>query len=1029
MPTGSVTTESIDYLQRCLVPAAEAGSSRTSGVPHTRRLLRVRGVGRPDVELTRQSRPHEGRWRSPTAGLMTGLYGYRIPVAFQLVGTGDGIRAELGTWSARPDSPAEGLDRRRDVVASVLRGMYSTVMVDEVADQSPMWPLSGLALGVPAPVGVDDTDGATPVDRIVRSLVGTRWTALVLAYPVAEAAVAGVRAQVLNEMRATESAARTEGAPSPLAEQYLELLKLTLGSLGEAMATGAWRTAVYLVGDRDSYPRLAAAWRSVFSTESSLPEPVRIFDRRDALELARQWAMPDQEGRPGPGHYRRPFEFQTLITTAQLSAYVHLPELETPGFSVHVMPRFDSVPRETSGSDTIEIGKVLQFDRDTGAHYRLATSDLTRHAFVAGVTGSGKTNTIMQLLTQADARGVPFLIIEPAKKEYRSLIDRAGLGPRVRVFTAGQAMVSPFLLNPLEVPPGVDVASHIDLLRAVFGAAFPLWGPLPQILERCLHEVYTDRGWDLETNGNRRVAPGDEPEDAFPTLSDLVAKVGEVVPTLGYETVGDLVGALVTRLDSLRRGAKGNMLDVTRSLPWDALLSQPTVIELEAMGDEGDKAFVAGLLLIRLVEHRRAQGQAKGLLHLLVIEEAHRLLGNVPTATSEHTANPRGHAVETFSNLLSEIRAYGQGVVVADQVPVRLAPDVMKNTNLKIAHRIVSTDDRLAMGGTMAMTPKQTAALTSLGIGRAAVFSSGDDAPLVVQVPAVKDIGAADPPTDDRVHDHMAELRAREFPGVVFRPRPFCVVTCSRGREACELARRLSADEGVQRTFARLVLSTFEELGAPDRLWEDLITVLRARQPTGVDESDVLRAFAGHGADWLVRRRGAQEAWSYGDSSELRNQLQAVLLDKVDGRDPATTRQLRSSLHATAVRLHARRFDPYPACSTVCTQTPAVCIYRAPVADLVRAGRYQEPWQQAGQTDDQAEDGRERQTWSVLQDAAYDLIEFPDAEEPADLKIQMEDRFRRVALCFEQQMLAGDVARAPMAARRTLASVLAEAGL
>jgi hypothetical protein len=585
------------------------------------------------------------------------------------------------------------------------------------------------------------------------------------------------------------------------------------------------------------------------------------------------------------------------------------------------------------------------------------------------------------------------------------------------------------MLNPFEVPAGIEVSSHIDLLRAAFGTAFAMWGPLPQILERCLHEIYADRGWDLRSNSNSRLVAGDTRQQAFPTLGDLVDKVGDVVPTLGYESAGDLVGALVTRLDSLRKGGKGAMLDVSRSLPWEDLLSRPTVIELEAMGDEGDKAFVAGLLLIRLAEHRRAQGPARGLVHLLVIEEAHRLLGNVPPVVSQETANPRGQAVETFSNLVSEIRAYGQGVVIADQVPVRLAPDVMKNSNLKIAHRIVSVDDRLAMAGAMAMDEARARALTSLQTGRALVFGSGDDAPLMVQVPLVKDALTETVPTDGRLRAHMAERRSSEGWAGLFLPRPFCVVTCRGAPEACDLGRRLAVDRHVQPTLARLLLSTCEDPAALDRLWGELVSVLRARQPAGVGEVEMLRAFAGHGVDWYTQRRGAQAGWSYRDTGDLADRLRAVLLDKLEESNPSTRRDRRAELAGVATRLHARRFEPYPACAVVCSQSPKVCRYRAAVADLVATGRYKSAWEEAARLDEQSDDDGGRQAWSVVQDAAYELIEFPLAEEPPEVRERMEDAFRRVALCFEQQTLSADSSRVPRAARRLLTDVLAEAGL
>ncbi|MGW1710954.1 ATP-binding protein [Streptomyces sp. NPDC002206] len=518
--------------------------------------------------------------------------------------------------------------------------------------------------------------------------------------------------------------------------------------------------------------------------------------------------------------------------------------------------------------------------------------------------------------------------------------------------------------------------------------------------------MYVDRGWDLRTNTNTRLDEAATTTDAFPSLSDLVAKVSEVIPALGYEDriAGDLRAALLTRLESLRKGAKGAMLDVSHSLPPTVLFEKPTVMELEALGDEGDKAFFTGLLLIRLVEHRRAQGQRPNLVHLLVVEEAHRLLANVHTQTSEEVANPRGQAVETFSNLLSEIRAYGQGVVIADQVPVRLAPDVIKNTNLKIAHRIISADDRAALAGAMAMDELQAKALTTLGVGEAVVFNGGDDAPLLVRVPAVKDPLSPHPPPDDQVQAHMRHWRNTSSHAKLFRPRPFCDQTCVTPA-ACDTARLFADDEYVQRNLARIVTTTVDEPGALDRLWDDLTTAIDARRPPTVPTTDLLRAYAGHGTDWLATRRGAQRSWTYTDTAEFRDRMRALLLDKLDtgGQNAAT---LAADLQQTVHRLHARQFEPYPACHLVCTQEPPLCLYRSAVADLVAGRRYHPAWRDADQKDAASEDKRRRLTWEVCQDAAYELVEFPTEDVSEETKKKLDTTARRACLCFEQQMLA-----------------------
>lgn len=194
--------------------------------------------------------------------------------------------------------------------------------------------------------------------------------------------------------------------------------------------------------------------------------------------------------------------------------------------------------------------------------------NLARHAFVAGVTGAGKTNTVFSLLKQATAAGVQFLVIEPAKAEYRLLLSDPALAGRLQIFTLGNERISPLRMNPFEVRPGVSVGVHLDLLRSVFAASFGMWTPLPQVLEHCLHRIYEDRGWDIIANTNHRLDCDCDPASAFPTLSDLVTKVDEVIRELGYEerVTSDMRAALLTRLNSLRTGGKGRMLDVQRSL-------------------------------------------------------------------------------------------------------------------------------------------------------------------------------------------------------------------------------------------------------------------------------------------------------------------------------------------------------------------------------------------------------------------------------------------------------------------------------
>ena len=844
----------------------------------------------------------------------------------------------------------------------------------------------------------------------------TTWAALVLAQPIDDKETLRRRRTVLDELRIVQSEEKAQLAPSPLAQHYSELLTALLKALTLGYSVGTWRTAVYLFGDQSSYHRLATLWTALYAGEKSLPEPLRVENAgRWPIDLKHRlsaWAMPDAMPPRGPGRYRHAFSYQTLLNSQQLASYISFPEHETPGFAINEVPKFDTEVRSVEARASVSLGQVVSRDKVTDTTYPIDLDALAKHAFVAGITGSGKTNTIIRLLLQSHGAGIHFLVIEPAKAEYRQLLNDPALGDVLQVFTFGNELASPCRLNPFEVPEGIPVGVHLDLLRSVFAASFGMWTPLPQILERCLYAIYADRGWDITADVNYRLNGGDR-SAAFPTLSDLAAKVDEVTRDLGYEEriAADMRAALLTRIESLRTGGKGRMLDVPRSLPASQLFDGWTVIELEGLGDDDDKAFVMGLLFIRLVEHRRTSPtKTHQLHHLLVIEEAHRLLTNVSGHAREEEANPRGKAVETFANLLAEIRAYGQGVVVADQVPVKLAPDVIKNTGLKIAHRVVAADDRSALAGAMAMNERQAHALASLAPGRAAVFGDGDDAPLLVVVPEVKG-DLSEPDIDQaRVASHMAGSSARTQHGELFHSFPAASeVPISSGR-AWDLARRIVESSDFQRLFARIVVSAIEDPNALDRHWSELTSYVRTLLPAGLDESDLTQCVVARAAEWLAERRGAQAGWSYGETRQFADGLRAALLAMAatsDGDD------VREAFQEVALRIHARPVDPFPACSRICSEKPARCLYRHAAADLMSAGDLTQTWRDASAEDAGSSPRALGRSWAVCERAGTALTESPEADWPAEVADAADAAARRASLCFGQQMIFRELSHAP----------------
>jgi hypothetical protein len=460
-----------------------------------------------------------------------------------------------------------------------------------------------------------------------------------------------------------------------------------------------------------------------------------------------------------------PFEASTRL----VAALARPPAREVAGVRFVLRPEFDVTPEPAGeGGEGVPLGRVLDRDRREVGSLSLPLGSLNRHTFVCGATGAGKSQTIRSLLTAASAAGLPWLVVEPAKAEYRAMASRlaaAGVpGAEVVAIRPGDAAAVAAGINPLEPARGPDgrpfpLQTHADLVRALFLAAFEADEPFPQVLSAALTRCYERLGWDLALGEPLGAASGRHgPRPRYPTLGDLQAAAEQVVTDIGYgqEITDNVRGFIRVRLSSLRLGTTGRFLEGGHPIDFDALLARNAVFEIEDVGDDRDKAFLMGTVLVRLVEHlrlRQGAGGPAGLRHLTVFEEAHRLLRR------GGTAGPAAHAVETFASLLAEIRAYGEGLVVAEQIPSKLVPDVIKNTAVKIVHRLPARDDRDAVGATMNITEAQSRFLVTLTPGEGAVFTDGMDFPHLVRVP------------DGSGLEHPERPAPLASPGVLVTPR------------------------------------------------------------------------------------------------------------------------------------------------------------------------------------------------------------------------------------------------------------------
>lgn len=413
-----------------------------------------------------------------------------------------------------------------------------------------------------------------------------------------------------------------------------------------------------------------------------------------------------------------------MASTELLAALARPPTRELPGIRVLEPVCFDVTP-EHEGE--IDLGEILDNTEGSVGRFRVARETVNRHGFIAGATGSGKSQTVRHLLEGLHRVGVPWLVIEPAKAEYAGMAGR--IGTPVTVIRPGDPDAIPVGVNPLEPQPGFPLQTHIDLVRALFLAAFDAVEPFPQVLAHALTRCYTDLGWDLVLGGTHL----DTAAPRYPNLTDLQSAALAVVDGIGYgrEITDNVRGFIDVRLGSLRLGTSGRFFEGGYRLDLAHLLTTNAVLEIEDIGNDADKAFFIGVVLIRIFEHLRVHhhGHSDRLTHVLVVEEAHRLLRRA------EPGSPSAHAVELFTAMLAEIRAYGEGIIVAEQIPTKISPDIIKNTALKIIHRLPAAEDRDLVGATMNLDAAGSRHVVSLPAGRAIVFTDGMDRPLRIHVP------------------------------------------------------------------------------------------------------------------------------------------------------------------------------------------------------------------------------------------------------------------------------------------------------
>lgn len=391
-----------------------------------------------------------------------------------------------------------------------------------------------------------------------------------------------------------------------------------------------------------------------------------------------------------------------------------MPVIECAAFGreVHKFEVDDSEHRE------INFGHAYHMYHDERVDVKLDIDSLTSHTFITGSTGTGKSNTVYQLLSKVREKRIPFLVIEPAKGEYKDWF-----GADCHVYGTNARETELLYINPFSFPDDIHVLEHIDRLVEILNACWPMYAAMPAVLKDAIERIYMDKGWNLRKSV---CAFGDAGK--FPTFTDLLTTLPEVMADSSYsnDTKSDYSGALVTRIKSLTNGLNGQLLCSGIEIDEEKLFCENVIVDLSRIGAVETRSFFMGILIMKLQEYHMSRKKEENgkLQHLTIIEEAHNLLRRTSAVQSQESSNLQGKSVEMITNSIAEMRTYGEGFVIVDQAPGLLDESVIRNTNTKVILRLPDASDREIVGRAAALNDDQIKEIAKLPRGVAAVYQN-----------------------------------------------------------------------------------------------------------------------------------------------------------------------------------------------------------------------------------------------------------------------------------------------------------------
>lgn len=511
------------------------------------------------------------------------------------------------------------------------------------------------------------------------------------------------------------------------AKRYVDLLDRNIERIQNGIPFGLWSIGTYFVTpDESTSLKLANIYKGCITGEESDVDAnaVNVWGANDSAVILK-YLKDTRNPRYLVGNIN--VSSGVIVTSKELAIHMSLPQASIPGVEVRESVSFgrninDKALRAGSKSQErgLSIGYLSHLGNVSSKEVLLDIEELSKHVFITGSTGSGKSNTTYLLVNDLLEKGKKVLAIEPTKGDYRKVF---GGREDVTVYGTRPDEKNLLRINPFAFPEGVRVDEHVDHLVEIFGVCWPMYAAMPAVLKDSILAAYKACGWNLlkSTCKYGRL---------FPTIKDVVSKLKYIISTSDYssDTKGDYTGALQTRLQSLTNGVYSSIL-TSDTLSYSDLYDKNAIVDLHRIGSSETRSLLMGLLVLGLTEWRSSQSEEtmnEELKYVTVLEEAHCILPRVSKQQSQEGSNVIGKSVEMIASAIAEMRSYGQGFIIVDQSPLAVDEAAIRNTNTKIIMNLPDGDDRTIAGKSMGLTKElQIAEIAKLSTGEAIVFQRG----------------------------------------------------------------------------------------------------------------------------------------------------------------------------------------------------------------------------------------------------------------------------------------------------------------